>query len=95
MEAIQAYWATSLSGLSKSEAKMSFLEKMKEWSLFGSSFFEAEFSRKPKHVLIAINKDGFFVLNNTSPVLQTLRLFLSFFNFFVSEKRSCPLLLLE
>lgn len=67
VEAIKLYWATSLSGLSIAEAKMSFLEAMKQWSLFGSSFFPVE-SKKPKNVLIAINKDGFFILNNGSPV---------------------------
>jgi len=65
VETIKLAWG-ALSGTSAVEAKNIYLEKMKEWHLFGSSIFCVEQRVKPKKALVAINKEGLFILNRQS-----------------------------
>jgi len=65
VDTIVLLW-TQLAGTSAGEAKARFLTIMRGWTFFGAQLFLAEQRKKPKEVLIAITKDGIFILDHTN-----------------------------
>lgn len=67
VDTIIACWL-ALSGTNSNEAKTIYIRQAKNWHLFGSSIWPVEQKFKPKKLLMCINKEGLFVLNQQTMV---------------------------
>eukprot|EP01114_Cavostelium_apophysatum_P013166 TRINITY_DN3125_c0_g1_i3.p1 TRINITY_DN3125_c0_g1~~TRINITY_DN3125_c0_g1_i3.p1 ORF type:complete len:2243 (+),score=811.97 TRINITY_DN3125_c0_g1_i3:147-6875(+) len=74
VDAIKLAWGT-LSGTSATEGKTIYLEKMREWHVYGSSIFPVEQRVKPKKALIAINPEGLFILDRQAETKEVVYFF--------------------